>query len=97
MKEKLREMREKMKENMAKEKKITITLEDYSAAVDIVIKQMTILTTSEISKSIVKGIVSKAVWDLWDRLRLASDFEKFVDNISKVADRLMEEEERKER
>lgn len=76
------------------EKKITITLEDYSAAVDIVIKQMTILTTSEISKSIMKGIVSKAAWDLWDRLRLASDFGKFVDNIGKVEDQKLKERER---
>lgn len=78
-------------------KKITITLEDYSAAVDEVIKQMTRSTTYDISKSIVKGIASKTVWDLWDRLTRMSDFEKFVDDIGKVVDQIIEEREGEKR
>lgn len=53
---------------MTKEKALTITLEDYSEAVDMVIKQMTISTTSEFSRNIVKGIASQVAWDLWDRM-----------------------------
>ena len=56
-----------------KEKKITITLEDYSKAVDEVVKQMTRSTTYDISKSIMKGIASKAAWDLWDQLMRMSE------------------------
>ena len=69
-----------------KKKKITITFEDYSKAVDEVICSMTRSTKYDISKSIVKGIASKAAWNLWDRLTRMSDFEKFVDDIGKVVD-----------
>lgn len=97
MKEKLREMREKMKKKMVKEKKITITLEGYSTAVDAVIKKMTLPTTSAISKSIMIGIVSKAAWDLWDQLMRMSEVEKFVDDLGKVVDQMIEEEEEEKR
>lgn len=56
-----------------KEKKITITLEDYSKAVDAVIKQMTLPMTSEFSRSVVKGIASQVAWELWVRMMWASE------------------------
>ena len=51
-----------------KEKKITITLEDYSAAVDAVIEQMTLSMTSGLLRSVVSGIVSQVSRAIWDRL-----------------------------
>lgn len=48
-----------------KENKITITLEDYSKAVDAVIEQMTLPMTSDFSKSLVKLIVCSVARRLW--------------------------------
>ncbi len=48
-----------------KEKKITVTLEDYRKAEDAVIKQMTLSMTSEFSKNLVKLIVCSVARHLW--------------------------------
>lgn len=77
---------------MSRDKALTITIEDYGAAVDAIIKQMSTSTDQSIEKRVLTGIAFKVAWDLWDQLMRMSDFEDFVDNISKVADRLMEKE-----
>lgn len=75
------------------EKKITITLEDYSKAVDAVIKQMTLGADNETSKRVLTQIALKVAWDLWIWLKQAAKLEKVVDAIAKVADERMEKEE----
>ncbi len=90
-------MEEMMKEMMMEEKKITITLEGYSAAVDAVVKQISTSTDKSIEKRVLTGIAFKVAWDLWDQLMRMSEVEKFVDDLGKVVDRMIEEREWKRR
>lgn len=82
---------------MTNEKALTITLEDYGAAVDAVIKQMSTSTDQSIEKRVLTGIAFKVAWDLWDQLMRMSEVEKFVDDLGKVVDRMIEEREWKRR
>lgn len=75
-----------------KEKKITITIEDYSMAVDAVIQQMSVCAGNNVeTKRVMTQIAFKVAWDLWHWLERASNLEKVVDAIANVADQKIEE------
>lgn len=81
-----------------KEKKITITLEDYSMAVDAVIQQMSVGADSNAeAKKVMTQIAFKVAWDLWNWLERASNLEKVVDALANAADQRIEEEEEEKR
>lgn len=81
-----------------KEKKITITLEDYSMAVDAVIQQMSVGADSNAeAKKVMMQIAFKVAWDLWNWLERASNLEKVVDALANAADQRIEEEEEEKR
>ncbi len=85
-------MEEMMKEMMMEEKKITITLEGYSVAVDAVIKEIGACADSNAeAKTVMTQIAFKVAWDLWNWLERATKLEKVVDAIAKVADQKIEE------
>ena len=81
-----------------KEKKITITLEDYSAAVDAVVKKIGTCAGSNVeAKNVMMQIAFKVAWDLWNWLEQATKLETVVDAIAKVADQMIEEREEEKR